>query len=103
MGKQKDGTEAAAGFGCINRRAFLFASGATVGGTLDPHKAGVGTVTEATSAHFQLAVPDYRSQYVVEIMRNAAGELSHGLRLLGLKRLPLEYLPCFVQGGHRLL
>ncbi len=34
MSKQKDETAAASGFGCLNRRAFLFASGATVGGTV---------------------------------------------------------------------
>ena len=55
---------------------------------LDPELAPLGT-----DAQPQVRVAEDRSEQIVEIVRNATGELSHGLYFLRMVELLLEYRP----------
>ena len=53
-------------------------------------KLRIGSAGNAVSSRSQN--PDHHRQQIVEIVRDAAGELAHRLHLLGLRELDLEVL-----------
>ena len=66
--------------------------GGAVGVLLDLHDVGEGRVARPEPHQQQIAEADHRRQQVVEIVRDAAGELSDRLHLLRLRELHLEVL-----------
>ncbi len=64
--------------------------GGAVAVLLDLHDVGEGRVARPEPHQQQVAKPDHRRQQVVEIMRDAAGELSDRLHLLRLRELQLR-------------
>ena len=66
--------------------------GGAVAVLLDLHDVGEGRVARPEPHQQQVAEPDHRGQQVVEIMRDAAGELADRLHLLRLRELHFEVL-----------
>ena len=66
--------------------------GGAVGVLLDVHDVGEGLVRRPMIGQKQVGRHDDRSQHIVEIMRDAAGQLTYRLHLLALRHLPFEHL-----------
>ncbi len=66
--------------------------GGAVGVLLDVHDVGKGWVRRPVVGQKQVRRHDDGGQHIVEIVRDAAGELSHRLHLLALRHLRLERL-----------
>ena len=66
--------------------------GGAVGVLLDLHDVGEGRVARPEAHQQEVAEADHRRQQVVEIVRDAAGELADRLHLLRLGELHLEVL-----------
>ena len=66
--------------------------GGAVAVLLDLHDVGERRVARPEPHQQQVAEPDHRGQQIVEIMRDAAGELSDRLHLLRLRELHFEIL-----------
>ena len=66
--------------------------GGAVGVLLDVHDVREGRVGRTMVGQQQVGRHDDGGQHVVEVVRDAAGELAHGLHLLALRHLDLERL-----------
>ena len=66
--------------------------GGAVGVLLDLHDVGEGRIARPEAQQQQIAEADHRGQQIVEVVRDAAGELAHRLHLLRLRELRFEAL-----------
>ena len=75
------------------RQQLTHQSGGAVGVLLDLHDVGEGLVARRVAQQQEVAEPDHRGQEIVEVVGDAAGELTDGLHFLGLNELLLERPP----------
>src|SRR6266478_241510 len=66
--------------------------GGSVGILLDLHDVGKRRVTRLKAQQQEVAEPDHRSQQVIEVVCDSAGELTDGLHFLRLGELDFEVL-----------
>ena len=61
-----------------------------VGVLLDLHNVGEGLIAGPVALQQQVAKTDHRGQHVIEVMRDAAGQLAYRLHLLRLRQLGFQ-------------
>ena len=84
---QRLGTQAS---GDARRRAIAAPAGRPIGVLLDLHDVLEGRIGRAVIGEQKIGIADDCGQHVVEVVRDAAGELADGLHLLALDQVLLE-------------
>ena len=67
-------------------------AGGPVGAALDVHDVAIGGIGRPVRLQQQIGEADDGGQHVVEVVRDAAGELAHGLHLVALRKFQLQRL-----------
>ena len=67
-------------------------AGRAIGAALDVHDVAIGGIGRPVRLQQQIGEADDGGQHVVEIVRDAAGELAHRLHLVALRELELQRL-----------